>query len=173
MPSIALNLSEIELRLLRYVEQNPGIRYRELLRLSGLTNGVLSYHIAILKRSNLIVTDIAPRETRFFPASVSENESAILKHLRNPARRQIVRILLEHDVCTFNELVEFTGKAQSTVSTHLKKLREAQIVIVRYAEYYSLYMLIQRDLVADVLSKYKASLADKLIDNYTRLIEEL
>jgi hypothetical protein len=34
-------LSEVHSKLIRYVNEQPGIRYRELLRLSGLSNGVL------------------------------------------------------------------------------------------------------------------------------------
>lgn len=36
--------------LLRHIEENPGIRYRELLRMTGLANGVLTYHWPRLKR---------------------------------------------------------------------------------------------------------------------------
>jgi predicted transcriptional regulator len=39
-------LSDIQNKLIRYINEQPGIRYRELLRLSGLSNGVLTYHIA-------------------------------------------------------------------------------------------------------------------------------
>jgi predicted transcriptional regulator len=112
-------LPELEMKLLSRIEQNPGIRYRELLRLTGLANGVLSYHLAALNRSNLIVTERQPGHTRFFPISVSANESAILKHLRNKPELQIMILLLKYNMCTFNELVEYTGKAHSTVSGHI------------------------------------------------------
>ena len=32
----------------------PGIRYRELLRMTGLSNGVLSYHLRFLDNSGKI-----------------------------------------------------------------------------------------------------------------------
>ena len=44
-------------KLLRYINGNPGIRYRELLRLSNLTNGVLAYHLALLEKSERIQVD--------------------------------------------------------------------------------------------------------------------
>ena len=41
-------LSEVQNKLITYINRKPGIRYRELLRLSGLSNGVLTYHITNL-----------------------------------------------------------------------------------------------------------------------------
>ena len=34
--------------ILKYIDRVPGIRYRELLRLTSLTNGGLEYHLKIL-----------------------------------------------------------------------------------------------------------------------------
>jgi hypothetical protein len=44
---------------------------------------------------------------------------------------------------------------------------------VRYGQYCNLYSLTNRELVAEVLSKYKASFVDRMIDNYSEMIEEL
>ena len=49
----------------------------------------------------------------------------MLKALGNPVRFQIVQILAEKQVCITGEIVLFTTLAQSTVSQHLKVLREA------------------------------------------------
>jgi DNA-binding transcriptional ArsR family regulator len=159
--------------LLRSIEENPGIRYRELLRLTGLVNGVLSYHLSALERANVIKVNRESRITRYYPVNVSDKESAILKFVRHEPIRQILLFILEHDMCTFNEIVDHTGKAPSTVSSHLKRLREASIVLVRHGEYHQLYRVVERDLIAEVLSKYTASFTDKVVDNYTEMLEEL
>jgi ArsR family transcriptional regulator, arsenate/arsenite/antimonite-responsive transcriptional repressor len=52
----------------------------------------------------------------------------MLKALGNPVRFQIVQILAEKQVCITGEIVEFTTLAQSTVSQHLKVLREAGLI---------------------------------------------
>lgn len=158
--------------LVNQIGQTPGIRYRELLRLTGLVNGVLTYHLAALEKANVIRVDRGPRITRYYLVNVSEKESAILKFVRHEPVRQIVRFILENDMSTFNEIVNHTGKAPSTVSCHLKRLREAGIISVRYGEY-QLYRLVEKDFVADVLSKYKESFVDKVVDNYTEMLEEL
>jgi predicted transcriptional regulator len=158
--------------LLRYIEENPGIRYRELLRKTGLVNGVLTYHLARLEKTDVVKVERQSRMTRYYPVSVSDSESGILRFIRHDPVRQIVLFILDHELCTFNEIVDHTKKAPSTVSSHLKRLKEAGIISVRYGEY-QLYRLSQKDLIADVLSKYKASFADRVVDNYAELVEEL
>src|SRR5919198_6196650 len=164
--------ADTKILLLKQIEQNPGIRYRELLRLTGLVNGVLTYHLAALENTNVIKVDRESRITRYYPVNISEKESAILKFVRHEPIRQIVLFILDHDMSTFNEIVDHTGKAPSTVSSHLKRLKEAGIVSVRYGECH-LYRLVERDVVAEVLLKYKASFVDKIVDNYTQMLEEL
>ena len=166
-------LASTQILLMKHIEQTPGIRYRELLRLTDLVNGVLTYHLAALERANVIKVNRESRMTRYYPVSVSDQESAILKFIRHDPIRQILLFILEHDMCAFNEIVDHTRKAPSTVSSHLKRLREAGVVLIRHGEYHQLYRVAERDLIAEVLSKYTASFTDKVVDNYTEMLEEL
>ena len=52
----------------------------------------------------------------------------MLKALGNPIRFRMMQYLAEHRMCITGELVEFTSLAQSTVSQHLKVLREAGLI---------------------------------------------
>ena len=51
-----------------------------------------------------------------------------LKALAHPARLAIVRLLAERDECICGDIVDDLPLAQSTVSQHLKALREAGLV---------------------------------------------
>jgi ArsR family transcriptional regulator len=51
-----------------------------------------------------------------------------LKALAHPARLAIVRLLAERDECICGEIVDDLPLAQSTVSQHLKALKEAGLV---------------------------------------------
>jgi predicted transcriptional regulator len=165
--------TDAKVLLLKYIEQSPGIRYRELLRLTGFVNGVLTYHLAALEKANTIKVDRQSRITRYYPANISDSYSSILKFIRHEPIREILIFILEHDMCTFQEIVEHTRKAPSTVSTHLKRLKEANIVAVRRGEQLQLFQVIKGELVAEVLSKYMPSFVDKVVDNYTEMLEEL
>jgi ArsR family transcriptional regulator, arsenate/arsenite/antimonite-responsive transcriptional repressor len=52
----------------------------------------------------------------------------MLKALGNPVRFQIMQYLTEKQECITGEIVEYTTLAQSTVSQHLKVLREAGLI---------------------------------------------
>jgi predicted transcriptional regulator len=165
--------TDTKVLLLNHIEQTPGIRYRELLRLTGFVNGVLTYHLAALEKAKTIKVDRQSKMTRYYPVSISDSEFSILKFIRREPIREILIFILEHDMCTFQEILEDSGKAPSTVSTHLKRLKESRIISVRYGEHHQLYQVIKGDLVAEVLSKYMPSFVDKVVDNYTEMLDGL
>ena len=53
----------------------------------------------------------------------------MLKALGNPIRFQIVETLAERQVCITAEIVQTTPLAQSTVSQHLKVLKDAGLIL--------------------------------------------
>lgn len=54
--------------------------------------------------------------------------AAMLKALGNPVRFRIMQYLADKQMCITGDIVEFTTLAQSTVSQHLKVLREAGLI---------------------------------------------
>jgi ArsR family transcriptional regulator, arsenate/arsenite/antimonite-responsive transcriptional repressor len=52
----------------------------------------------------------------------------MLKALGNPVRFHIMQYLASRQVCITGDIVELTSLAQSTVSQHLKVLREAGLI---------------------------------------------
>jgi DNA-binding transcriptional ArsR family regulator len=65
------------------------------------------------------------------PVSVTTNEERLLrifKALSHPVRFRMVRYMVENPNCITGDLVEFSDLAQSTVSQHLKVLRESGLV---------------------------------------------
>jgi ArsR family transcriptional regulator, arsenate/arsenite/antimonite-responsive transcriptional repressor len=72
-----------------------------------------------MAKPDAILRPLTPDEKRL---------AKMLKALGNPVRFQIVQILAEKQACITGEIVEFTTLAQSTVSQHLKVLREAGLI---------------------------------------------
>ena len=60
--------------------------------------------------------------------SEEQRLAKMLKALGNPIRFQIVETLAERQMCITAEIVETTTLAQSTVSQHLKVLKEAGLI---------------------------------------------
>lgn len=158
--------------LLRYIEKNPGIRYRELLRLTDLTNGVLTYHLGALEKLDRVKVYRKSRVTRYYSPNISTEESDVIASLKPDTARQITVFMLEHEVCTFNEIVEYTKKAPSTISWNLTRLRDAGLVTAQYGEY-TVYKLKNRKAVTEILAKYRESFVDKVVNNYIEIVDEL
>ena len=47
--NVPTQLDGVKHSILKSIYENPGIRYREILKLTGLSNGVLEYHLKILE----------------------------------------------------------------------------------------------------------------------------
>jgi predicted transcriptional regulator len=169
-------LSDIHSKLIRYINEQPGIRYRELLRLSGLSNGVLTYHITNLEKSRQIIVDRnnKTKTTRYYSNYIPAEETDIIGCIRNNSARQIILFILDHDSCTFNEIIEYTKKAPSTISWHLKRLKAAGVISILYTGHCQhIYKVRDFESVTNVLSKYKESFTDKIVNNYTEIMEDL
>ncbi len=54
--------------------------------------------------------------------------AALARALGHPARVQIVRLLVRREACVCGDIVEELPLAQSTVSQHLKVLKEAGLI---------------------------------------------
>ena len=67
------------------------------------------------------------------PESQAESERQLaedFKALGNPIRIRILRLLLEHETRVCGDLVKALPLAQSTVSQHLKVLKDASLIQV-------------------------------------------
>jgi predicted transcriptional regulator len=130
----------------------------ELLRLTGLSNGALEYHLRILEKSHRIKVDrFDGKRARYYPIDILANESHILGFIRNNVSREIVTFILERELCTFNEILGHAKKAPSTLSWHLKRLSKATIISVTYGKKYQLYQVLDSKFVEEILYKYGKS----------------
>jgi predicted transcriptional regulator len=165
-------LSDSQSNILKVISQNPGIRYKELARQTGLANGVLTYHLNIIEHVRCINKFRHDKITRYYSLNVPREDLKVISHLRVHSEKDIILFVLDHDFCTFNEIVEHTGKAPSTISWHLKRLCEDGIIAVHHGEY-NLYQIVDKKLVNRMLHKYKESFADKVVNNLVDIVDEL
>jgi len=62
------------------------------------------------------------------PTESDEELTALAKAIAHPVRLQIVRLLSSRSTCVCGEIVDLLPLAQSTVSEHLRILKEAGLV---------------------------------------------
>jgi predicted transcriptional regulator len=116
-------INESTKKTLTHINEHPGIRYRQLLRLSGLANGALSFNLKKLKKSKLVkAKKLGYNTIRYYPIAVKTTESDILDHLLDSIRRKIIFFLLEHSNSRFKEILHHIGRSPSTTSVQLQRL---------------------------------------------------
>ncbi len=167
-------INSIQEKIIQFINEMPGIRYRELLRITGVSNGVLSYHLNLLDNLGKVqVHRVNNRVTRYFSHDVSTVESNVIGLLRQTTTRKIIIYILESGPCGFNDIVIHTKKVPSTVSWHLSRLRDANIIKVRKQNDLNYYEIKTNKITLQkLLNKYKNSFTEKVVDDYVDLINE-
>ena len=171
---------KLEKSLLAHIAQYPGIRYRQLLRMTNSCHGVLSYHLAELEHSNIIKADRTIGVTRFYLVDVPLEVSKVIGYIKNNTSRQILSTLVHQGPCTFNELTEITKKTSSTIFWHLKRLVENGVInkmkpggISGIAHKPIVYTVGNKAFVLEVLQKYWEAPVAKVVNNYSQIMDNL
>lgn len=161
--------------ILKIINSFPGIRYRDILRLTNLNNGTLSHHLSTLEKCSIIKIGKTENSniTRYYPASTSSDETLILNFLKIRTTRRIIQMLQLAEEATFGEIVEHIHKAPSTTSWNLKRLMDSKIVGRKRGENVSFFFLYNKDLVKKLIAENNKTLLDRSIDNYISIIDEL
>jgi predicted transcriptional regulator len=166
--------NDIDVSLLACIDRNPGVRYRELLRIFHLGNGVLTYHLSILERIGKIRADRRKNKiTRYYLRGVPDEDTYLIGQMKNKVSRQLILFILEHDHCTFGKIVENSGKAPSTISWHLNRLRDAGIISVSLGDRSQHYTIVDSREVKKILVIYKDAFLDKIVDNYIGIMDQI
>ena len=179
-------LPELQQKLLLSIDKNPGIRYRELLRLINSSNGVLSYHINRLEKMDLVIVERRTRMTRFFPRNISNEIMGVMRFLRNQTSYEIIKLLHDRGPTSQQEIINYTRKAASTISWHMKKLLDDNIVCIKdkniiydgnndvgiktQHKKLNLYDLLNRNIVNDLIYKTN-NYIDSAINNYSDIMD--
>ena len=152
------------------IEQNPGIQFREIMRSSGLKNGVLSHYLGKLERNGIIKSIRGPRQARFYPPHITEDESVVIKALRKQTPRDLLLALIQEDGLEFSQLVKEVKKSPSTVSLYLSQLVEDKLVEIRLVELKKRYYIKARDLIDKLIEDYRPSLLEKPTSGFEDII---
>ncbi len=179
-------LPKVQQELLKFVDENPGIRYRELLRMTNSSNGVLSYHINRLEKMELVNVERRSRMTRLFPRNISNDITGIMGFLRNQTSFEIIKLLHDSGPVSQQEIIKHTRKAASTISWHMKKLIQDNIVCIKdkstinyegisvgiqiQHKKVNLYDLINRNIVNSLIYKTN-NYIDISISNYSEIMD--
>lgn len=161
------------LQIIDIVEKHPGIKFREIMRETGMKNGVLSYHARKLEKNGIVKVERGPRQTRFYPLGLTSEESVLIRSLRQETPRQILLSLLGAEPLTFNKIVENVKKSPSTVSIYLSQLIEDSIVEIKIIELKKVFHIKDEEIVQKAINKYHPTLIERSADTLADIFNSL
>ncbi len=159
--------------ILKTIEKNPGIRFREIMDELELKNGTLSHHLQKLERESVLRAERTPRVARFYPLSVNEVEIPIIARLRQETPRRILRLLLDVDEVNFSEMFLRIKRSPGTTSHYVTELVNDGIIKDRFENGKRFFSLPDKNIVNELISQYHPDLMDKTIENYADVISSL
>ena len=163
-------MTDRDSQIQQIIEQNPGIQFREIMRSSGLKNGVLSHYLGKLEKNGIIKVTRGPRQTRFFPPKITEDESIVINALRKQTPRDLLLALIKEDGLEFSQLVKEVKKSPSTVSLYLSQIVEDGLVEIKFVELKKRYHIKARDLIDKLIEDYRPGLLEKPTSGFEDII---
>jgi len=157
-------------QLQQIIEENPGIQFREIMRSSGLKNGVLSHYIEKLEKNGIIKVIRGPRQARFYPPRITEDESIVIKALRKQTPRDLLLALIKEDGLEFSRLVKEVGKSPSTVSLYLSQIVDDGLVEIKLIQLKKRYYIKARELIDKFIEDYRPGLLEKPTSGFEDII---
>ena len=149
------NAQRLRFNIFYLIYTLPGIHFREIKRRMSMGTGHLLFHLNHLKKMGMIRISNDGQYRRYYTSREIDNrDERIIELSRRKNISKILTMLVEKGTIQYSDLVGELNLSLSTVSFHLKKLLENNI-IVKYTmgrkSYYSLYDPL---LIKDVVTKY-------------------
>ena len=113
------------------LSREPGTYFRNAIRETNRTVGVIQYHITRLERSGQIFSFQVSNYKGYFPSSmkdISQKHKTALVMLRTPVRGKIIRYLMNNQIATQSDISKVLGISVQNLSYHLKCLQNYGII---------------------------------------------
>ena len=134
--------------------------------------GSVSYHLSYLKKHKLIKEEKDGNNVRYFPLDVPIGEEKLLMLLRQRSVRTILLFIFANEGCSHQQIVSSIRLSPSTITWHLKKLLDSEIIKSNKEGKYKKYFLnVSKKKIMDLLISYRESFFDNLVNGLIELWE--
>ena len=157
-------------KLQKLIDDNPGIQFREIMRSSGLKNGVLSHYLKKLEDHGVVKVVRGPRQVRFYSPNITQEESIVIKALKKQTPRDLLLALIKEDGLYFSQLVKEVKKSPSTVSLYLSQIVADGLVEIKVIELRKRYHIKVRELVDKLIEEHRPGSLDKPTSGFEDII---
>ena len=166
-------MSTVTEQVRSHVETKPGVHFNALAADLDIATGQAQYHLRKLRRAGDIIAEEIQGKTHYYSREYGPWERRVLAFARRETARTILLHLLESGTLSADGLSDRLGVARSTVSWHVSALAEAGILEKSYGERGRVIVsLTDPDETRRLLAAVRPSLADRLIDRFTRLVDD-
>ena len=157
-------------RIYDFLVANPGVHLRRIGQALGMSTGMLSYHLGYLERNGVLKSEEDGHRKRYFIArAFVEVQRRILGVLRQDVPRKIVLELLVHGDRTFAELQASVDVSKSTLSYHLQKLMQRDLLVRTKRERESVFSIKDLEEVRKLLLANRSSFHDGAVERFADL----
>lgn len=161
-------------KIYQLISKYPGMYMREIEKELGLAVGVLDYHLSYLVKNEILSIEREGNKIRYFiRKDVSYGDKATIALLRQKTPRRIVVHLMLNPGVNFKDVLEQFKMSKSTLSFHMKKLTEANIVNATKEGRETFYEVIDQETIARIILTYKASFLDSVVDRFADIWLEM
>ena len=137
-----------EEKIILEIQNNPGIRFRELMKMLGITNGILSYYITKLEKIGTVHVQRKSGVSRFFMPDLTNDELVLTRYLRMSTPKKILVVLLEEKLVQ-NKIVNRLNSIPKIYSI----VNESQIANL-ISEYHPAIIENASENLADIFTSY-------------------
>ena len=116
MPRVILTNKE---KIIKTVNEHPGLRFHEIKKQSKLANGTVEHHLNYLSKNEIFKIRYEGKVPRYYAYDLDDHVQVILLRLRQHTTAKIIKALLKHECQSFAQIVKFTKRSAGTVSAHL------------------------------------------------------
>ena len=161
-------------KIYQIISKFPGMYMREMEKVLGLAVGVLEYHLSYMVKSEILSIEEEGNKKRYFIRDdVSYGDKITIGLLRQKVPRRIVVNLMLNPGIKFKDVLEEFEVSKSTLSFHMKKLVDAEIVTATKEGRETSYIVRDPEGIARVILTYKASFLDSVVDRFAETWMEL
>ena len=156
-------------KIYNIIKKFAGCHFREMERISRLPTGTVKYHLDYLTKHGLVIQIKEGNNLRYFPRDFNFENKKLMSLLRQKSVREILLLVLIHNNCNHQQIANYVKLSPSTVSWHLKKLKEYGIIgFTREGKSAHFTILSNKEEIINLLITYQESFLDSLVD---RVIE--
>ena len=147
---------EIRRKIYNLVSKNPGLHANKIAALCSVSGQLADYHLAYLERYELLTAVKEEGFRRYYvKGTVGLKERMRISILRHATPLQIVLFLLQHPSSTYQQILSELTIVKSTLSYHLAKLLNHEILIVDEIGNEKRYSIANEREIIELLIKYK------------------